>query len=132
MPVGQGARVLIRGQVSPQPLLLGRASAVGDLAVEGDDVPSPQVVRVVPLAVAGAVGVKRRGCCTEVGVVAGGAGHMIVVVSRRGTGAILVAPPGRPVAVVELVQGTVRVGVVPHGDAGTRDVVEKLRGRLVL
>src|SRR5687767_2955010 len=49
MPISQGTHALIGNQVSPQPLLLRGTGIVGDLAVEGDDVPGTQVVGVIPL-----------------------------------------------------------------------------------
>jgi hypothetical protein len=48
---------------------------------------------------------------------------MVVVVPRRGIGARLVAAPGWPVAVVELGQRAVGVGIVAQGENGAGDAV---------
>src|SRR2546428_8161875 len=56
MPVSEGAALGMRGEVSPKPLVLGRARAHGDVAVEGYDVPGAEIVAVVSLG-----GIARRG-----------------------------------------------------------------------
>src|SRR6266496_3384056 len=96
-----------------------------NLAVESDNVPGSQVIGVVPLAVAGAIGILGRSCRTEVGIVTGRTGCMIVVVTYCGTGPILVPSPGWPVAILELGCRAIRIDVVAQGENGTRDTIEK-------
>ncbi len=55
MPIRQGARGLIGSQVFSQPLHLGRAGVVVDLAIEDNNVPIAQIIGVVALAAPGTV-----------------------------------------------------------------------------
>ena len=82
VPISKSANGLICSQVSLQPLHLGRAGIMGDFTVEDDDMPGAQVVGVIPLAVAGTVGIQGRGGCPEVCEIASRTGYMIVVVAR--------------------------------------------------
>src|SRR3989304_863831 len=115
VPVGEDVAQLVGRQVSPQPRLLGGAGAaaadLGALAVEGDEVPGPQVEAVVALA-----GITGGGA--EVADVAGRAGGVVVVVAGRRTRTILAGAPGRVVAVGELPGRAVGVNVVAQGEDG--------------
>ena len=55
---------------------------MGDFTVEDDDMPGSQVVGIIPVAVAGTVGIQGRGGCPEVCEIASRTGDMIVVVAR--------------------------------------------------
>src|SRR5205807_6786167 len=92
VPVGQGARPRVRGQIRLEPLLLRRSRPHRDVRVQGDDVPGAEVVAVVALG-----GVAGGGA--EVAVVARGAGGVVVVVARHRAGARFEPAPGGRVAV---------------------------------
>src|SRR5688572_14602744 len=87
--------------------------------------PGSQVVRIIALRP-----VAR--CRTKVVEIASRAGHMIVVIARGRFGAVFVASPGRPIAVVELRQCTVGVSIVASGVYGAGNVVEQLCRGLIL
>src|SRR5207244_9774127 len=113
-----------RGEVGLEPLLLGRAGAVRDVRVQGDDVPIAQVVAVIALrGVAG-----RR---AEVAEIAGGAGRVVIVVARCRPGARFVPTPGRAVAVRVVGARAIGVGVVAQGENGARDGVQQVRGERI-
>src|SRR5207247_8288081 len=108
----------MRSEVSPEPLLLGRARAHGDVAVERHDVPRAEIVAVVSLG-----GIARRGA--EVAeVVGGGRARVILVVAERGGGADLVPAPARVVAVLVVRERAARVDIVAEGEHGARSRVE--------
>src|SRR2546426_6027350 len=92
MPVGERAALGAGRQIGAQPLLLGRARPVGDLAVQRDDVPRAEVVTVVALG-----GITRGRA--EVAEVAGRVVAHVVVIAGNRPGAGLVAAPSRGVAV---------------------------------
>ena len=124
MPIGDGAALRARGEVGLEPLLLGRAGAVRDVRVQGDDVPIAQVVAVIALrGVAG-----RR---AEVAEIAGGAGRVVIVVARCRPGARFVPTPGRAVAVRVVGARAIGVGVVAQGENGARDGVQQVRGERI-
>src|SRR5206468_4647698 len=118
VPVGEGARGAVGGEVGAQPVFLGRPCAHLDVAVERDDVPAGEVVAVVAQP-----RVAREPA--EVVVVGSALIGVVVVVARCGPGASLVPAPGGIVAARELLGGAGRVGVVPGGEHGARDVVEQ-------
>src|SRR5205807_8008482 len=95
VPVRQGTRLRRGGEVRSQPLLLRRAGAHVDGAVEHDHVPRPEVVAVI------AFGGIARGR-PEVAEVARGARGLILLVAGRGSGARPVPPPRRPVTLREI------------------------------
>src|SRR5215210_2407065 len=114
MHVGQGAAPIgVGGEVPFEPPHLGGAGAAADLslpavAVEGDEVPAPQVVGVVAL-----IGVS--GGFPEVVEVRLGSFGVVLVVAWGGPRAVLEAAPGGVVALVEVLRRPVRVGVVAQG-----------------
>src|SRR3989304_2246493 len=97
------------------------AADLGALAVEGDEVPGPQVVAVVTLA-----GITGGGA--EVAEVAGRAGGVVFVVAghRKRTG--LAGAPGRVVAIGELAGGPVGVDVVAQGHDGASNAGDQRGG----
>src|SRR5207249_9447115 len=104
----------MRGEVSPEPLLLSRARVHRDVAVERHDVPGAEIVAVVSLG-----GIARRG--PEVGeVVRGGRARVILVVAKRGRRARLVPAPARGVADLVIGDGTARGYIVVVGRSGGR------------
>src|SRR5207249_3499315 len=76
VPVGESAARRVPGEIGTEPLLLRRARRRGDVAVEGDDVPRPDGVAVVPLP-----GVAREHA--EVRVIRRRAGAVVLVIARR-------------------------------------------------
>ena len=119
MPVGERAALGARREIGEQPLLLGRARPMGDLAVQRDDMPGAEVVTVVALG-----GITRRG--TEVAEVAGRVVTHIVVIPGDRPSARLVAAPGGRVAVRVVATRPVRVGVVAQHEDGARDGVHQI------
>jgi len=117
MPVGKRARLGVRGEISAQPGILCRARVLGKVAVEGDYVPVAEVVAVVSR--------RRIACCrTEVAVVARRAERVVVMVSRRWLGSVLVSSPRGTVAIGEFLCGTIGVVVVAEGEYGARNRIE--------
>jgi hypothetical protein len=68
--------------------------------------PGPQVVRVVAFAFL------PRGCA-EVVEVGGGPIGVIIMITWHGLRAIFVAAPCRSIAIIELRECTIRVGIIP-------------------
>src|SRR6185503_13430808 len=95
MPVREGATRRARGEIGTQPLLLDRADAHVDGAVQHDDVPVAEVVAVEPLR----RGARRR---PEVAVVARGAAGLVIQITRRRPRPGAVPPPRWTVAVAEV------------------------------
>ena len=95
------------------------------LGVQHHDVPGSEVVAVVAVR-------RRAGRGSEVGVVAGGIGRVVVVVPGGGPRARAVPSPGRAVAGVELGQRARVVDVVAQREDGAGDAVEQRRGLLVV
>src|SRR5213080_1328477 len=115
VPVREGAAEGMRGEVSPEPLLLSRASVHRDVAVERHDVPRAEIVAVVPLG-----RIARRG--PEVGeVVRGGRARVVLVVAERGARARVVPPPARVVTALVVRERPTRVDVVTEGEHGAGD-----------
>ena len=107
-----------RSEVSPEPLLLRRARAHRDVAVERHDVPGAEIVAVVSLG-----GIARRG--PEVGeVVRGGRARVVLVVAERGARARVVPPPARVVTALVVRERPTRVDVVTEGEHGAGDRVK--------
>src|SRR5881396_295031 len=108
----------MRGEVSAEPLLLGRARAHGDVTVERHDVPGAEIIAVVSLG-----GIARRG--PEVGeVVRGSRARVILVVAERGRRARLVPAPARVVAVLVIRERPARVDIVAEVEHGARCRIE--------
>src|SRR5688572_32162932 len=57
---------------------------------------------------------------------------MVVVVAGYRFGAILMATPGRSIAVRKLGGSTIRVDIVTHGKNGAGNIIEKFCRRLVI
>src|SRR5207247_2250777 len=115
VPVGKSAARRVPGEVGTEPLLLRRAGRRGDVAVEGDDVPRPDGVAVVPLP-----GVARERA--EVRVIRRRGGAVVLVIARRRARARLVTSPGAVVAARVIGRTPVGIRVVARGehDAGQR------------
>src|SRR5918998_5929504 len=99
MEVGKGTRLrVVGGEVLFEPPALGGTRTAAELlstvAVERDDVPASQVVRVVPF-----VGVS--GGITEVVEVGRGSSGFVLVISECWPCALLELAPGRLVALLE-------------------------------
>ena len=124
MPVGERAALGARREIGAQPLLLGRARPMRDLAVQRDDMPGAEVVTVVALG-----GITRRG--PEVAEVAGRVVTHIVVIPGDRAGARLVAAPGGRVAVGVVATRPVGIGVVAQREHGARDRVHQIRGERI-
>src|ERR1051325_11933348 len=105
MVVGQNALVRVRREIGPKPGILCRAGRRRNVAVEREDVPGAEVVAVIPAA-----GRPRRR--SEIRVVGSRARRIVFVIPRGWLGAMLMAPPRRVIAVVELGGRAVVVGVV--------------------
>ena len=72
-----------------------------------------------------------RGAIAEVGEVAFGAAGQVFVVARHRVDAVLVAAPGRAVAVVELLERAGLVGVIAQAEDRAGQVVEEGAGLAV-
>jgi hypothetical protein len=123
MPVGKGATRRVGGQISPQPLRLGRIGAAPSyrctIAIEGDDVPSGKVIAVVTLAGFTGSGAKKS-------VVGGAVFGLIVVIARAGVNAFKAPPPGRRKAFLVLLRCAFFVGIVAGGEYGCfGELIEK-------
>ena len=129
MPDCERAGRRVRRQVGRQPAaLFGIGVAAANLraiAVEDDDVPLAEVVRVPRVAVL----VDR--VRAEVVAIALGVRGVPVVVARRRSGPVLEPTPARPIALREVVDRAVVVGVVASGEDRARDAFDELRCRLV-
>lgn len=105
----------------------GTRVAAADLltvAVEGDDVPGPEIVAVVP-------GLWVASSLAEVAEVARRVLGLVVVVAGRRACPVLVSTPGRLVAVGELTRRALPVDVVTEGNDRSRDVVQESSRGLV-
>src|SRR4029453_30518 len=120
VPVGQDAAVGgVRGEVGPQPAFLRRprpaAAGRGALAVQGDQVPAPEVEAVPAL-------VDLAGSGAEVGEVAGRPDRLgrgdVLVVAGDGVADPVQASPGGLVPLLIPGQGAVGVDVVAQGEDG--------------
>ena len=112
VPVGEGASGGMRGQVRPEPGLLGRARLApahgAALGVQRDHVPGPGVERVVALR-----RVTRPGA--EVGEVPARTRRVVFVVSRHRERAVEQATPRRAVDLLELAERAGLVLIVAEG-----------------
>src|SRR5919107_4516186 len=130
--VGQSALPLISGvggEVLLEPLRLGGAGTAADLfnstvAVEGDYVPAPQVIGVVTL-----IGVSCS--LTEVLEVACCPFGFVLVVAWDGLGALLEAPPGGVVALLEVRLRALGVGLIAQSENCPVDTLDHLGGSLI-
>src|SRR5882762_551353 len=127
MPVSQRALRRRRSQILLQPLSLRRAGIAPAhliaFAVDDNDVPRPKIVAVVAL-----LRIARR--LAKIARVPGCPIAVIFVIPNRRPGAILKSAPGRPIAIGELVVGTVRIREVTHGKYHSRNLVDELRRSL--
>ena len=116
------ARGWVRLQIRAQPFFLRRAGLaptyLGALTIEDDNVPRAEVITVIALL--WITGIRAK--IIKIGSSA--AGVKLVVTGCR-TSASFLSPPGRVVALGELLGGAGVIGVVTRGENGARNGIEQ-------
>src|SRR5215472_2235010 len=122
MPKSQNAVGGILAKVIAEPLLLGRAflapSHLSTLAVQRDDMPGTKIETVIAVT-------RRPGRTPEILEIASGARCVVLVVSRRRTGASFVTAPGL-VITLEVFITAVGVGEIADRQNSAWNPVQQL------